>query len=115
MRVTALGSMLVGFLAAASQAQLTPTFPNVQYGVGTLDAGGTISLLMDIYKPVGISTPTPTVLWIHGGGWTGGNKNSLPSHMQQLVTRGYTVASINYRLSQEAIFPAQIQDVKGAV
>jgi len=107
--------LLVAISFDAAYAQLTPTFANVQFGTGTLDAGGTIPLLMDIYKPAGIAAPTPTVLWIHGGGWTGGNKNAIPGFMQDLVNNGVTVASINYRLSQEAIFPAQIQDVKGAV
>ncbi|MCX7050183.1 MAG: alpha/beta hydrolase [Candidatus Sumerlaeota bacterium] len=57
--------------------------------------------------------PLPLVVWIHGGGWWGGNKNGCPAVF--LAQRGYVVASINYRLSQDAIFPAQIEDCKAAI
>jgi acetyl esterase/lipase len=52
-------------------------------------------------------------VWIHGGAWLGGSKNGTPAMGQ--LRRGYAVASINYRLSQEAIFPAQIHDCKAAI
>jgi len=71
------------------------------------------SLLIDLYIPKNASKPMPVVMWIHGGGWTEGNKaNPMPL---PLVKYGFAVASINYRLSQEAIFPAQIYDCKAAV
>jgi acetyl esterase/lipase len=55
------------------------------------------------------------VVWVHGGGWRGGDKANPPAIF--LVGRGYAVASINYRLSKEpkACFPAQIHDCKAAV
>jgi acetyl esterase/lipase len=53
------------------------------------------------------------MIWIHGGGWSTGDK-SVPPGMG-LLPRGYVVASINYRLSREAVFPAQIYDCKAAI
>jgi acetyl esterase/lipase len=55
----------------------------------------------------------PLVVWIHGGAWRAGSKTTCP--LLYLTERGYIVASINYRLSQEAIFPAQIEDCKAAI
>src|SRR5215213_9495202 len=68
---------------------------------------------LDVYVPKG-DGPFPLVIWVHGGGWEGGNKdNGGPA--VGLLGRGYAVASVNYRLSQHAVFPAQIHDVKAAV
>ncbi|MHC4462442.1 MAG: alpha/beta hydrolase fold domain-containing protein [Planctomycetota bacterium] len=55
----------------------------------------------------------PLIVWVHGGAWMGGNKRNCPA--RRFVRRGYAVASINYRLSQHAIFPAQIGDCKAAI
>jgi acetyl esterase/lipase len=55
----------------------------------------------------------PLVIWIHGGGWEAGNKDN-PMGLG-LLKKGYALASINYRLSQTAKFPAQIEDCKAAV
>jgi len=66
---------------------------------------------LDLYVPV---TPKgPLLVYIHGGGWTGGSKSNpigLP-----LLNLGYTVASVEYRFSQDAVFPAQIEDCKSAI
>lgn len=55
----------------------------------------------------------PLIIWIHGGAWMAGNKKTCPAI--RFVQKGYAVASINYRLSQHATFPAQIEDCKAAV
>ena len=57
--------------------------------------------------------PLPVIVWVHGGAWRAGSKEHCPA--RRFVREGYAVASINYRLSQHAIFPAQIQDSKAAV
>lgn len=69
---------------------------------------------LDIYLPPGRG-PFPTVIWIHGGGWSGGDKSAAAGQAAPLNARGFAVVGINYRLSGEAIFPAQIHDCKGAV
>ncbi|NND96008.1 MAG: alpha/beta hydrolase [Pirellulaceae bacterium] len=75
---------------------------------------GDRALPLDLYLPARAATPTPLVLWIHGGGWKGGTKNGSNPAMI-LLPRGYAVASVEYRLSGEAIFPAAIADCKAAV
>ena len=70
-------------------------------------------LLLDLYLPEAASSPPPLVVWIHGGAWRGGNKNNCPGPL--LARSGLAAACINYRLSHEAIFPAQIHDCKAAV
>lgn len=69
--------------------------------------------LLDLFVPEKADGPLPLIVWIHGGAWLGGSKNGTPAMGQ--LRRGYAVASINYRLSQEAIFPAQIHDCKAAI
>jgi acetyl esterase/lipase len=75
--------------------------------------GGT-HFLLDLYKPSSGSGPFPLVIWIHGGGWSMGNKSAVELSLQ-MTCHGYAVASINYRLSGAGIFPAQIFDVKAAI
>ena len=73
---------------------------------------GDKALTLDLYLPAS-DKPTPLVVWIHGGGWRAGNKNRCP--ITWLNDHGFAVASINYRLTDVAIFPAQIHDCKTAI
>ena len=68
---------------------------------------------LDLYLPEKSNEARPLVVWIHGGGWRNGSKNNCPA--VPLVNRGFVVASINYRLSGHAVFPAQINDCKAAI
>lgn len=72
---------------------------------------------LDIFLPNVGTAPYPVVVWIHGGGWVSGDKGQFNNSKQyaELTARGYAVVSINYRLSGEAKFPAQIYDVKAAL
>ena len=75
---------------------------------------GKVSLKLDLYVPPhekGVRLPL--VVWIHGGAWRGGDKAGNPGVM--LLPHGYASASINYRLSGIAAFPAQIHDCKAAI
>jgi dipeptidyl aminopeptidase/acylaminoacyl peptidase len=69
---------------------------------------------LDLYLPALAAKPLPLIVWIHGSGWRNGGKdgNILPLRMTR---RGYAVASLDYRLSGEAKFPAQIEDSKAAI
>ena len=69
-------------------------------------------LKLDIYLPRGPG-PFPVVIWVHGGGWLEGNRDNPPG--TALLSRGFALVSIDYRLSQVAKFPAQIDDMKDAV
>jgi acetyl esterase/lipase len=74
---------------------------------------GHVRQRLDLYVPEKPAGPLPLIVWVHGGGWSGGSKAS-PTALP-LTARGFAVASIEYRLSQHAVFPAQIEDCKAAV
>ena len=99
--------------------------PNVIYS----SLNGYRPLDLTIYRPANATAALPIVLYIHGGGWglnpfkpvtgTPPNPNTPAGDTSEtfvrLAQRGYVVANVTYRLSSEAKFPAQIQDVKQAV
>ena len=66
---------------------------------------------LDLYLPA--EPKGPLIVWIHGGGWRGGLKDNPPG--LAMLAAGYSVASLEYRFSQDAIFPAQIEDCKAAI
>ena len=78
-------------------------------------------LTLDLYQPQGSNGAMPLVVFVHGGGWNGGEWMPAPSRgfcqlqLAALAAQGYVVASVNYRLSEEAHFPAALQDVKAAI
>lgn len=81
------------------------------------------SLKMDIFVPKDVTEKPPLLLWIHGGGWIEGDKESCPS--KTFTKHGYAMACVDYRLAKrddttgscpdDFIFPAQIHDIKAAV
>lgn len=75
--------------------------------------GGHERQRLDLYLPEKADRPLPLIVWVHGGGWQGGDKAGCPA--VRFATNGYAVAAINYRFSQHAIFPAQIHDCKAAI
>lgn len=76
-----------------------------------------IPLTMDLYYPSHTDKPLPTIVYVHGGGWYSGDKETGTGKydIAPLVKNGYLVAAINYRLAPRYKFPAQIEDVKCAV
>ena len=70
------------------------------------------ALHLDLYRPESKS-PLPLVLWIHGGGWEYGDKG-FELFLRHLTSRGFAVASVQYRLSGSARYPAQIEDCRAA-
>ena len=73
---------------------------------------GDLSLKLDLYLPRR-KARAPLIVWVHGGAWRSGSKKSMP--LSKLVEEGYPIASVDYRLSTQARFPAQIHDIKAAV
>jgi len=67
---------------------------------------------LDLYIP-DEGGPFPLIIWVHGGGYRMGSKEDYVPF--KYLKAGYAIASKNYRLSQHAVFPAQIEDVKAAV
>lgn len=76
---------------------------------------GDRKLHLDLYQSKNIKSPQPLVIWIHGGGWKAGSKKLPPKRVKALIDKGFSVASVEYRLSGEAIFPAAVTDCKAAV
>lgn len=73
-------------------------------------------LKLDILRPKTDGTrPSPAVVWIHGGSFHKGSRNVFYSPLFKLIPRGFILVSIDYRLSQDAVFPAQVQDCKCAI
>ncbi|MGH9187013.1 MAG: alpha/beta hydrolase fold domain-containing protein, partial [Acidimicrobiales bacterium] len=76
--------------------------------------------LLDIRIPSS-AQPVPTVVWIHGGGWLMGDRRYPPPTVApdllfgSILAAGMAVATVDYRLSLEAPFPAQLHDVKAAI
>lgn len=74
---------------------------------------GHVRQKLDLHLPR-TGEKTPLIVYIHGGAYLGGDKNS-PFMPKRLLEKGYAIASLNYRLSTDAIYPAQIEDCKAAV
>ena len=88
---------------------ITPTLANIAY------ATASSAQVLDLYMPEGTG-PFPLVVNIHPGGFFTGDKGMIPgTPAKAMLAAGYAVASLNYRLSGEAQFPAAVQDVKAAV
>ena len=108
----------LGFLLSSApllRAQ-QPTFNDITVASVPTTSGTPLTLRMDIYKPTNATSDTPVVAWIYGGGWTQGSYNApLSSAAADLLNQGIAIAHVSYRLSQESIFPAQIQDVKACI
>lgn len=118
---------------------LKATYENLVYANVAKDNGEMKDLKMNIFKPFVDNGPTPVLIYIHGGGWSEGDydngyvnpvlkegdvinitntdssKNANFRAFSKVIDKGITFVSIGYRLSNEAIFPAQIFDVKGSV
>lgn len=94
-------------LAATSEASARQVTPDIVYA--TVDGK---DLALDLYMPEGVASP-PLVVWVHGGAWRAGTKASgVPT---QFVDAGYAVASLDFRQSTDAPFPAMIHDIKAGV
>ncbi|HMG90405.1 MAG TPA: alpha/beta hydrolase [Chryseolinea sp.] len=87
----------------------TQFLQNIPYASDTLKKH-----LLDIYLPKDVKPNTPVVIWVHGGAWMLNDKYADMGYMsntiRSILEKGYVLASIDYRHSTTAIFPAQIQD-----
>ncbi len=78
-------------------------------------------LTLDLYQPPPQGNALPLVVFVHGGGWNGGDTRhaasfpDFPRVLAAVAAKGYVVASVSYRLSGEARFPGAVQDIKAAI
>lgn len=105
-----LGGLLLGSLfGGCGTSTLTPTYKDIAY------ASTSSTQKLDLYLPPG-DGPFPVVINIHGGGFKLGDKSMVDQVLgKSLLNEGYAIASIDYRLSGEAQFPAAVLDAKAAV
>lgn len=82
----------------------------IEYG-----KGGDVSLKLDLYSPKHHDSPAAAVIFIHGGAWKSGNRKVYHYYCTKFAERGYVAATVSYRLSDVAPFPAAVEDVKCAV
>jgi acetyl esterase/lipase len=109
---------LIFALVVFAQNKLGDSAPQIPEGVELFRdiiyaKAGDIPLTLDIYAPKGAKDQLPLIVFIHGGGWVAGDK--FPCREVRMIPRGYAVASINFRLTDKAAWPAQIHDCKAAV
>ena len=115
----ALAGLSLFLLSVFAQAQPHEHPFSVKYNLNYL-GGENPRQTLDLFIPdkPEDDEPLPLIIWIHGGGWRGGDKKSghAPNRIPALVSTGrYLGATIGYRLSEEAQWPAQIHDCKAAV
>ena len=103
---------LVASIASLPAEETAKTYPVKRQNDIKFASPGGVDLLLDLYLPESVENP-PLILFIHGGGWKNGDRKRC--RMAWVAKYGYAIASVEYRLSQEAIFPAQIHDCKGAL
>jgi acetyl esterase/lipase len=72
------------------------------------------SLQLDIYKPRDIIEPAPLLVFVHGGGWKGGKRSDYLVYLVDYAKKGYMTATVSYRLKNDSIYPACVQDVSDA-
>lgn len=71
--------------------------PNLVYGAAVNYLGITDTLTLDLYKPISTDTVRPLLVLVHGGAWLGGCKEEIKWLCEEMVARGYVVATVNYR------------------
>ena len=72
-------------------------------------------LLLDLYLPTDATRPLPVIVFLHGGGWSGGTRTTGPDFRRFFAQDGFAMASIDYRLTPSVTFPSNVEDVKTAI
>ena len=96
-----------GVLLADDAEPLAPTYSELSYGPDPLH-------VLDFWKATGAG-PRPLLVYIHGGGWTGGDKKRTVKVVRPFLDRGISYAAINYRLTGKAPLPAPVHDAARAI
>jgi len=108
------GLLALGLVALVTPAAGAQAGVDVRRDIEYGSANGK-RLLLDAYVPPAGEERRPAVVMIHGGGWRVGDKASWQPEAEQLAAKGWVAFSVNYRLDEPAVFPAEIDDVQAAV
>jgi acetyl esterase/lipase len=73
------------------------------------------SLQLDIYKSKNLNTAAPLLVFIHGGGWKGGNRSDYLVYLIAFAEKGYVTATVSYSLLKDSPYPGCVEDIKDAV
>ena len=104
-------SLLAGVAVSGVQAPAPPEMRTLTYA--SRDGA---ELKLDLYLPAQpIRRPTPVIVFLHGGGWSGGTQDDRPDFSRYFARDGFAMASIDYRLTPSITFPANVEDVRTAV
>lgn len=93
--------------AKTAKQSIKPTHANVSYGKHKMN-------VIDFWRADG-NTPRPLLVYIHGGGWIGGDKKRTDKDVKPFLDQGISYAAINYRLTGEASLPAPVHDAARAI
>jgi acetyl esterase/lipase len=104
----------LAWLASSCTGAVPPPGVELETGI-VFGKGGTRELTLDLTRPKQHQTNMPAVVFIHGGGWVGGDKASFHPFMFHLSQGGVVCVTAAYRLAPHDRFPAQLEDVKCAV
>jgi acetyl esterase/lipase len=110
--------MLLALLALLAQGQQPPLMipSTVEVKKDIVYARyGAREMRLDLFLPKTHTGAMPAVVYVHGGGWSGGNKGAFARHAAHMATLGFVGACVEYRLSGEAKYPAAWEDVQNAV
>jgi len=112
----------MGFIFAvlSGEAEIVPLEPTVPENVSahpdlTYLTVGIKELKLDLYSPKAMAKAAPLVVLIHGGCWMDGTRKEMAYYAVNLARLGYVTASVSYRLSEEASYPAAIEDLRAAI
>jgi len=106
--VSVAGAVARGAWGVAAAA--APQTPRVVRDITYARVGGKM-LQLDLHMPGGVDNP-PLLVWVHGGAWREGSRTSV---RPEFARNGIATASVSYRLSTEARFPAMAHDIKAAI
>src|SRR2546425_7797579 len=107
----ALGVLIVSAHPALGQGYSTSitaayrVTPNITYLIAN-----NFEAKLDVYARSDVTTPQPTMIWIHGGGWTGGNKDGATFSLLPYLEMGWNVVNVEYRLAKVSLAPAAVED-----
>jgi len=94
----------------------TPQSPQIDLKTLTYATRAGKDLLLDLYMPATSGAERlPVIVFLHGGGWSGGTRTTGPDFRRFFAQDGFAMASIEYRLTPEITFPSNVEDVKTAV